>query len=112
MDRKQKIRRYKETPRPAGVYRVLRRSTGRMLLGASVDAPAMLNRIRAQLDLATQPNRQLQADWDVDGAGGFDFDVLDLLAPADDASRDVRADLEILLGLWTDRIESEGGLLY
>lgn len=82
------------------------------MLGVSVDAPAMLNRIRAQLDLANHPNLQLQADWDTEGEEGFEFDVLDLLPPPDDMSRDVRADLEILLGLWKDRIKSEGGLVY
>jgi hypothetical protein len=112
MDRKEKIRQYKETPRPAGVYQVLHRTTGRMLLGASVDAPAMLNRIRAQLDFGSFPEKQLQADWDVEGETGFEFDVVDLLPPPEDPSRDIHADLDTLLALWKDKVKEEGGLLY
>ena len=112
MDRKEKIRQYKETPRPAGVYQVLHRTTGRMLLGASVDAPAMLNRIRAQLEFGSFPEKQLQADWDVEGEAGFEFDVVDLLPPPKDPNRDIHADLDTLLALWKDKVKEEGGLLY
>ena len=64
LDRKEMVRQYKETPRPAGVFRVRHTPTGRTLIGSSADAPAMLNRIRAQLRMKGHPNRELQRDWD------------------------------------------------
>ena len=109
MDRKEIVRRYRETPRPAGVYRVVHRPTGRTLLGASVDAPAMLNRIRAQLSMHGHPSRTLQAAWDADGEAGFDFEVLDLLPPGDDRARNVSDDLETLLELWVEKLQVESG---
>ena len=67
MNRKEMSQKYKETPRPVGGYRVQHQSSGRTLLGASPDAPAMLNRMQAQLRMKGHPNRALQADWDTDG---------------------------------------------
>ncbi len=98
------VRRYKETPRPAGVYRVLHKPSGRMLLGSSPDAPAMLNRIRTQLRLHAHGNRRLQSDWDADGPEAFDFEVLDLLPPPDSPGYDPAEDLGLLLKLWEEKL--------
>lgn len=106
------MRRYKETPRPAGVYRVVHRPSGRTLLGASPDAPAMLNRIQAQLSMDSHPNRLLQSDWDADGESEFVFEVVDLLPPPADLGEDVSDDLETLLGLWPERLRTEEASFY
>ena len=54
-DRKARIRKYKETPRPAGVYRVRNTVTGKLLIGSTSDLPAMLNRQRFQLEMGADP---------------------------------------------------------
>ena len=105
MDRKERVRRYRGTPRPAGVYRIVHRSTGRVMLGVSPDAPAMLNRTQAQLAMVTHPNRRLQGDWDANGVDGFEFEVVDLLPPSDDPNTDVSGDLATLLELWTEKTQ-------
>lgn len=69
MGRKQRMRQYKETPRPMGVYRVRNRENGKSLIGSSMDVRAMLNRQRFQLDAGSHPNRVLQADWQELDAG-------------------------------------------
>jgi hypothetical protein len=107
MNRKELARRYRETPRPAGVYRVVHRPSGRTLLGASRDAPAMLNRIRAQLSLDSHPSKRLQADWDNDGEAAFDFDIVDLLPEPEHPGEDVAGDLETLLQLWEETLQIE-----
>jgi len=112
VDRKELIRRYKETPRPAGVYRVVHRASGRTLLGASKDVPAMLNRIRAQLSLASHPSRQLQADWDSDGEDGFEFETVDLLPEPETPGQDISGDLDTLYRLWEDQLQLDPDLLY
>ena len=112
MDRKELIRKYKETPRPAGVYRVQHRPTGRILLGSSPDAPAMLNRIRAQLRMKGHPNRTLQADWDSDGPEAFLFEVVDLLTASGDPKEDLAEELAILLELWTEKLHVRDGTTY
>ncbi len=112
LDRKEALRKYRETPRPAGVYRVLHRPSGRVLLGASPDAPAMLNRIRAQLSMKSHPNKQLQSDWDAGGEAAFEFEVVDLLGVPDDPSQDISDDLQILCELWKERLQIEAGPSY
>ena len=112
MDRKDLVRRYRETPRPAGIYRVVHRPSGRSVVGASPDAPAMLNRIRAQLNLNSHPNRQMQSDWDADGEDAFAFDVLDLLDQSDRPAEDVGGDLQILLELWQEKLHIDPETAY
>ncbi len=104
MDRKEMVRHYKETPRPAGVYRILHTPTGRTLLGASPDAPAMLNRLRMQLKTHAHRNGRLQGDWDQDGPDAFSFEVLDLLSPSDDPEWDPAEDLRMLEELWAEKL--------
>lgn len=112
MDRKEAIRRYRETPRPAGIYRVTHTPSGRVLLGASPDAAARLRRIRAQLEMSTHPSGELQRDWDTDGESAFVLGVLDVLPPSQDPQANVNDDLETLLDLWTERLDIEPGASY
>jgi hypothetical protein len=104
-DRKARIRAYTETPRPAGVYRVRNTRNGRALVGSSVDAPAILNRHRAQLRMGVHALRALQADWNELGAEAFEFEVLDILEPpAHDPGYDPREDLRVLEQMWLDKL--------
>jgi hypothetical protein len=112
VDRKELIRKYKETPRPAGIYRVQHGPSGRTLLGSSPDAPAMLNRIRAQLRMKGHPNRSLQADWDRDGADAFLFEVVDLLPPPETADHDSSVDLATLETLWREKLQLPPEAMY
>jgi hypothetical protein len=105
VDRKELVRKYKEAPRPAGIYRVQHVPSGRTLLGSSPDAPAMLNRIRAELRMKGHRNRALQADWDRDGADAFLLEVVDLLPPPDTADHDPSDDLATLEALWREKLQ-------
>ncbi len=104
MDRKEEIRRYQETPRPAGIYRVTHVASGRTMVGTSPDAPARLRRIQTQLELGSHPSRGLQDDWDANGQAGFQFEVLDLLPPPKDQNVDIESELESLLELWAEKL--------
>ncbi len=104
MDRKALIRKYKETPRPMGVFRVLNTVNGKSLVGTSVDLPSMLNRQRAQLSFGGHPNRALQRDWNEMGAQAFTFEVLDTLTPRDEEGYDPAAELKALEALWLEKL--------
>lgn len=112
VNRKDAVREYKETPRPAGVYRVVHRSSGRTLLATSPDVPARINRIRAELSLGSHPNKQLQSDWVADGEEGFTFEILDSLEASDDPETDMKGDLGTLLELWRENLSIEPVLRY
>jgi hypothetical protein len=112
-DRKELLRRYKETPRPAGVFAVRNTAEGKALVGSSVNLPGMLNRQRFQLEAGGCPIRTMQADWDRLGESAFTFEVLDTLEPPDDdPSYDPAEDLAELLGMWIDRLGLPAEKLY
>jgi hypothetical protein len=106
MDRKELIRAYKETRRPMGVFCVRNIVNGRVLIGASNDLPARLNRERTQLKFGAHRNVELQRDWNELGTDAFAFEVLDELKVPDDApDYDPADDLAVLESLWLDRLE-------
>ena len=111
-DRKELIREYKETPRPAGVYRVRNVAGGKSLLGSSADVPAILNRQRFQLDAGLHPDKELHKDWRELGPDAFVFETLDLLKPSDAAGYDPAADLQVLREMWLEKLTASGETLY
>jgi hypothetical protein len=107
LDRRDLIRKYKETPRPAGIYRVRNTINGRSIVGSSPDLPGMLNRIRFQLAHGSHPDRDLQHDWCAFGADAFIFETLDQLDPSRDPDHDLTKDLQVLLRMWIDKLEEK-----
>ena len=112
MDRKELVRRYKETPRPMGVYRVRNTIDGISLVGPSADLPAILNRLRFQLDAGMHPDHALQADWTLHGPQAFVLETLDTLERPERPDYDPSADLQTLAALWIDRLRRAGERLY
>ena len=104
-----------QAPQPMGasiVYRVLHNPSGRVLVGASTDAPAMLRRIRVQLEMDSHPNRQLQHDWGTSGETGFDFEIVDLLDEPDSPIDAITRDLGALHDLWREKLLSDSTPTY
>ena len=103
-DRKARIREYKNTPRTMGIGVVRNTATGKLLLVAGRDIPALLNRHRAQLRLGVHRNRRLQEDWTALGEQGFAFEVVDTLAPQETPGYDPSDDLRALEHLWLEKL--------
>ena len=80
-ERKARIREYKETPLPAGIFCVRNTTTGKMLVGSSPNLPGMLNRQRFQLESGMHPDKELQKDWNELRPDAFAFEELDRLEP-------------------------------
>jgi hypothetical protein len=112
MDRKSEIRKYKETPRPMGIFQIQNTATGRAFIGSSKDLPAILNRHQWQLKLGAHPNSELQRDWNDVGVGGFTFTVLDTLPPSEQPDNDPSEDLHALEELWIGKLAPSPGGLY
>lgn len=106
--RKDKIRAYKDAPKPIGVYRVYNTVNGKSLIGAAHDVRARLNRHLAELKLKTSPNAALVADWNTYGKDAFVFEILDTLDPADDPAYDASDDLNVLEALWREKLQPFG----
>lgn len=112
MDRRELTRKYKGTPRTAGVYRVQNTINGMSLVGSSPNLPAIINRHRFQLEHGSHPDLELQKDWNEFGPGAFTFEILDQLEPSSEADYDPSEDLHVLAQMWLEKLKASGELLY
>ena len=108
MDRKAKIREYKDTPRPMGIYQIKNKANGKILIGSSVNLPAILNRCRAELKMGSNRNTVLQKEWKQFGSENFEFKELEILEPTDDPTYDPAEDLHVLETLWIEKLSPFG----
>jgi len=112
IDRKARIREYKEILQPAGVFRIRNTTTGKSLVASSANLPGTLNRHRFQLERGSHPSKKLQADWNALGPGAFEFEVLDQLKPSDKPDYNPAEDLRVLKEMWIEKLKASGEMLY
>lgn len=79
-----------------GIYAIRDLSSGHVLLGASRDVHAALNRARFELRMGKHRDRVLQAEWNRSGADGLAFEVLEVVKEREDAQFDYEAELKAL----------------
>lgn len=78
-DRKAALRAYKERkPRP-GIYAVRHTASGQAWAGAAADLDTTRNGLWHALDAGRHLDRGLQAAWARDGAGAFEYLILEVL---------------------------------
>lgn len=88
-------REYLQRGKPAGIFRITNRATGRSLLGSGLDVAAALNRSEFELRLGNHTNAALQADFASLGREGFDFEIVEGIEDAGDRQK-LEAELERL----------------
>lgn len=108
MDRKAEIKAYKETSPPMGVFQIINRVNGKVLVGSSVNLRAALNRFKAELKMGSHRNKVLQNEWKQFGHENFQFKQLEILEPADDPAYDPAEDLRVLEKLWIEKLSPFG----
>ena len=81
-----------------GIYAIRDQASGHLLLGASRNVHAALNRARFELRMGTHTDRVLQAQWNRTGVDGLAFEVLELVKQREDADFDYASELEALEG--------------
>ncbi|MFN0118946.1 MAG: GIY-YIG nuclease family protein [Blastocatellia bacterium] len=111
-DRKKLKGEYKQTPRRMGVYQVRNLGNDKVLIGVSLNLQGMLNRQQFQLRAGGHPNRELQNDWNRQGADAFMFEILDEITPRDEPGYDPRPDLIFLEDLWLEKLQPFGARGY
>jgi hypothetical protein len=79
-----------------GIYAIRDRASGHLLLGASRNVHAALNRARFELCMGKHADRVLQAAWSGSGVEGLSFDVLELVKEREDADFDYAGELKAL----------------
>ena len=81
---------------PMGIYAIRDRASGHLLLGASRNVHAALNRARFELGMGKYADRVLQAEWHRSGVEGLAFEVLELVKEREDAGFDYAGELKAL----------------
>ena len=108
MNKKEKIREYKNTPRPMGVYQIKNQVNGKVLIGSSLNLPGILNRFKTELKMGSCRNNDLQKEWNQFGPEVFEFKEIEILEPKDDPAYDPTEDLHVLEELWTEKLSPFG----
>jgi GIY-YIG catalytic domain len=99
---------YKETPRPMGVYKICNTTNNKILVGASVNLPGILNRHRFELQMGGHKNRALQADWNEFGGECFTFEVIEELKPKGETPAGLKEELATLEEIYLDMLQPYG----
>ncbi len=92
-----------------GVYQVRNKVNGKTLIGSSVNLPAILNRIKSELNTGSHRNTVLQQEWKQFGSEMFELMELELLEPQkDNPSYNPAPDLRVLEELWIEKLAPFG----
>ena len=89
-------RQARDTFPPMGIYAVRDRASGHVLLGASRNVHAALNRARFELHMGKHADHLLQAEWKRSGVDGLAFEVLELVKERENAEFDYASELKAL----------------
>jgi hypothetical protein len=94
--RRAAARQARDTFPPMGIYAIRDRASGHLLLGASRNVHAALNRARFELRMGKHADRVLQAEWNRSGVDELAFEVLELVKEREDADFDYAGELKAL----------------
>ena len=86
----------RDTFPPMGIYSIRDRASGHLLLGASRNVHAALNRARFELRMGKHADRELQAEWNRTGVDGLAFEVLELVKEREEEGFDYAGELKAL----------------
>jgi len=104
MNRKDKIKEYKRSIQPMGVYQIRNKVNGKIFIGSSKDLKGILNRIKFQLKNKLHVNTNMQNDFNEMGEANFSFEILDYLEPKEDMEGNYTKELQILEKMWLEKL--------
>ena len=89
-----------------GVFTILNKVNGKILLVSSNNLPGRINRAIFQLDMGSHPNMALQQDYKQFGKDNFAFEIIDYLKPKEDPAYNYTDDLAVLEEMWIEKLQS------
>ncbi len=109
MDKKSQLKKeYKQKIRPAGVYQIVNKINGKVLVGRSSNLDGRFNSHNFMLRYGSHRNKELQKDWNELGEENFKFEVLELINPDDETITDYPSELSIMEELWLEKLQPYG----
>jgi len=104
MNRKEKIKEYKQSMQPMGIYQIRNKMNGKVFLGSSKDLRGILNRVKFQLKNNLHINKDMQNDFNEIGEENFSFEILDYLEPREDIKGNYTKELQLLENMWLEKL--------
>lgn len=98
---------YKEIKQEAGIYRIVHKESGRSFVAPLTNLKSMDGR-RFELNNGSFQNKELQQDWNIYGEDAFEFEVLEVLKPSENAYVTVREQLGKLESRWLEHLQPYG----
>ena len=105
MNKKEKIKQYKQTIPLMGIYQIKNKKNGKIYIGSANDLHGIINRYKFQLKNGSHFNKELQKDYNELGEKSFTFEILDFLTPKEDVNYDYTEDLKILEKMWLEKLQ-------
>ena len=106
--KKELLSQYRERELIGGVYLIRNTEKNKLLIEATVDLNSIRNRFEFAKKTGSCVYMKLQKDWDEQGNGKFVFEALEELKKAEtQTDAEFKADIELLKGLWLEKLSSE-----
>ncbi|MBL8205060.1 MAG: GIY-YIG nuclease family protein [Blastocatellia bacterium] len=99
---------YQQSHRPMGIWAIRNLVNDKVLIGAALNLPGILNRHKFALEMGGHKCLALQTDWNELGSERFTFEILDEISPRPDPAYDYRADLLMLEDMWLENLAPYG----
>jgi len=98
---------YKEIKQESGVYRIMHKASGKSFIASLPNLKSMDGR-RFELNNGSFQNKELQQDWKTYGEDAFEFEVLEVLEPSENAYVSIREQLGELENKWLAKLTPYG----
>ena len=105
MNKREVIKKYKQTVQPMGIYQIRNKRNGKVYIGSTKNLSGKINSHKFQLKNGLHSNQEMQKDFKEIGEEGFSFEILDYLLPKDDLNYDYTEDLQILEEMWIEKLQ-------
>jgi len=86
---------YKQQEPQMGVFQVLNKKSGMVLVEGATDMPAKWNRHRTELRFGSHRNKILQADWNRIGEENFEYSVVSKLQIDNEVISDFKSEVKL-----------------
>ena len=103
---------YKLKKLPVGVFKVVNKVNGKILIDESPDALAKWNRHQTELRFGSHRNKALQEDWNNFGPENFEYSLLSSLEVKEGENVNIRAELRLLKEMVIEELKIDPDLLY
>ncbi len=103
-NRKELIRKYKEAPKPMGIFQIKNLKNNKIYIESSKNLDASINKYKFLLKYELCKNISLQNDWNKFGDNNFIFEVIDTLKPKEEPDINYSKELKTLEELWLEKL--------